>query len=380
MFLLTILFVLPISCLGAIQTKQEVLPKKPTALEKITKKLFESPEIEEKKPQKKDNAPQEVVVEQEIKKDQTPKVADRRKRKKKKEKPVVQTPKPTLSPTAQKLISRSKIAIQETKLKLAAQAPKPVKLTVTDKRKRKSSIKKAQKITMRDMTYEELSLHKNQYIVTQDYETAIKYIEKMMPLCPDLPQRSELALELADLTFESNSFEKAGKIYLDFIKFYPGNEMVEYAYYKAILCSADSILDAMRDQTKTKDTLELIGRYLERQDVFTQYKNEILNLQKLCYQRLAENEFSIIEFYTNHKNFKAVHNRLEGLKKDYVNKIPEIKANILVCEIDMAKKQNNLELAQAKLEELQTSFPAYKQNTNTIAVAQVEKKSFMNRF
>ncbi|MCX5922239.1 MAG: outer membrane protein assembly factor BamD [Candidatus Dependentiae bacterium] len=271
-----------------------------------------------------------------------------------------------------------KDTVQQTPKAVEQKVHDPIKLTQSDKRKRKSSTKKAKRHTFRDMTYEELATTKDRKVKEGDLELAIKYAEKMVPMCKDMHELKDLILELANLLFKAGEFEKSGKLYNEFIALYPGNEHIERAYYQAILCTSQGVLDAVRDQSKTKETLELTKKFLERGDIFTTYKAHVETIQKQYYQRLAESEINIATFYSNRGSFKAAQHRMNNIRKEYADKLPDLEPQLLALEITFAQTQGNKDLIAQKVNELQEKFPTY---SATIALAQApQAKSFIQKF
>lgn len=289
--------------------------------------------------------------------------------------------------TAISLASKQPVTTTETKPKekVATKKTEPViKLSKADTRKHKTKKGTKKRHTLRDMDYDELKITKNKRIEAGDIDGAIKFAEKMVPMCKDMNELKELTLELADLYFKHGELEKAGKLYVEFTKLYPGNDQVELAYYRAIQCSFSGILDAERDQTKTRDALELTNKFLERGDVFTKYNKEVKALQEKCYEQLVESEKGIISYYADRKQFKAATSRVESMKKDIQPHAPKLEPQLLALEYNLAIKQNDMVLAQATYEKLNTKFPDFAAATvsspNTVLAQTGQKKSFYDRF
>lgn len=253
----------------------------------------------------------------------------------------------------------------------------PVKSTAAARRKRQSIYKK-KKVYMRDMTYEELRETKNQRIAEKNIEAAIKYAEKMLPLCKDMHEQKNLMLELANLLFDQGELEKAGKIYQEFVKLYPGTTEIEHASYRAILCSFYAILDCERDQSKTKETVDLTIAFLERSEIFTEKHDEVLAIQRKCYERLVESEFNVLQYYLNNERFTAAQTRIDGMRKDYAPKMADLEPRLLFTEIVIADKQGKTEVATEKKLLLTTNYPAF--NATEIIAAHTPEKSFADKF
>ncbi|MDR3550614.1 MAG: outer membrane protein assembly factor BamD, partial [Candidatus Babeliales bacterium] len=234
--------------------------------------------------------------------------------------------------------------------------------------------------TISTMTYDELREAKNRKIKEKNIDIAIKYAEKMLPLCKDMHEANHLTIELADLLFQNGDLEKAGKHYKEFAKLYPGYDKIEHAEHRSILCSFYGMLDATRDQTKTKETLELTQKFLERADVFTQFSAEVASIQKQCYARLVESEVSILEFYLNRDSLKAAQTRIDGLRKEFASVTPDLEPKLLAYEIQLAQKRNDPAAVELKQLELQEKFPMYSQVTVVLASADKKKTDFSQKF
>lgn len=253
----------------------------------------------------------------------------------------------------------------------------PTKTTSASRRKRQS-VYKEKKVYMRDMTYDELRTTKNERIKEKNMDAAIKYAEKMIPLCKDMHELKDLTLELADLLFDHGQLEKAGKIYQEFVKLYPGTSAIEHASYRSILCSFYGILEYDRDQTKTKETLDLTTAFLERSEIFTEKHDDVLDIQKKCYERLVDSEINVLQFYLNNDRFSAAQVRIDGLRKDYAPKMADLEPRLLTTEIMIAEKQGKTELAGQIRLALQDNYPNF--NAADTVIAQVKTTSFVDKF
>lgn len=253
----------------------------------------------------------------------------------------------------------------------------PTKNSTSSRRKHQSKYKK-KKVTMSYMSYEQMREAKDDRIKEKNREAAIKYAEKMLPLCKDMHEQRDLTLELADLLFDNAQLEKAGKIYQEFVKLYPGTAAIEHASYRAILCSFYSILDSQRDQTKTQETVDLTIAFLERSEIFTERNEEVLTIQKKCYERLVESEMNVLNYYLNNERFTAAQTRINGLRKDYALKIVDLEPRLLTCEIVIAEKQGNAQLVAEKRLALHDKYPTFSEVTTVIA--QTTENNFVNKF
>jgi len=218
--------------------------------------------------------------------------------------------------------------------------------------------------TFSKMEYEELEQAKNKQIIADNKEVAIKYLEQMLKLCDNINKLAQHLVELADLLFDCSKFGKAGKIYTEFTNLYPGSQQIEYAFYRAILCSFYQTLDAERDQTKTEETIQLIDNFLEREDIFRQYKDEVYRIQIACYQKLVASEINICTFYIKKSSYQSAQKRLDSLRTEWLPKIPAVESQIIILEIALAEKRGNEKIVVQKQQELKKKYP---QEITTVA-------------
>lgn len=241
--------------------------------------------------------------------------------------------------------------------KPSAKPEKPEKKSDTNSSKKKK--KKKQSRLFRNMSYEELVEAKNQHVATKNYDVVLRYLEKIMPLCNDLNELHDLMLEMADILFEQRDFEKAGKMYQEFATLYPGSQKIEYAKYKTIDCNFYQISDAERDQSKTKETIELAEGFL--QQTYTTYTTQVKDIYSKCQERLLESELSICNFYIHRGSLSAAQKRLDLARNSLVPTYPQSEASILSLECTVAELQKKPELFTQKKLELAQKFPDFAQ-------------------
>lgn len=230
-----------------------------------------------------------------------------------------------------------------------------------------------------DSNYEELKVVKEQLIAKGYKESAIKYIEKMVPLCTDLGELADLMLELADILFDLGSLIKAERLYGEFVHLYPGDKKAEYASYKEILCSYWKTLEYFRDQSKTKETVDLAKKFLERKDVFVTYKKQVQEIMSSCYEKLLDSEINIFNFYLKQENYTAARTRLANIEKEFLPLLPEKEPILITLACNLAEQQNDKQLLTSKKLELATKFPEFEKQKEIVASAK-DKKAFANKF
>ncbi len=236
------------------------------------------------------------------------------------------------------------------------------------KQKKKSSpsqVKKSSEpfwssVTLSDMNYDQLLKRKNELIVTGDYVTAIKYIERMFKLTETPEQIIYIMLEWGELLMKVEDYKRAETLFRDFVKLYPGNEYAECAFVKAIECCWYQTGTFERDQSKTEDTLKLIDEFGMRQTVYSKESvGRVDEIKTLCLNKLAQSSMGVAKHYIGLSKFRAAHKRLDDLRENDLEKLPAIEPQLLQLEIELAQSEQNSTVEKKKLSELQEKFPEH---------------------
>jgi len=243
---------------------------------------------------------------------------------------------------------------------------------------------KKQKKYFRDLTYEDLQESKTRLLAEGRQATAIKHIEKMIPLCNNIQELRDLTIELADLFFETGNLRKAEELYSQFGQLYPGDQNIEYATYKSILCNYWMTLDTERDQSLTRTTVNLSKKFLARSDIFNQYTDEVQKILVDSQSKIFESEINVFKFYLNHGDELSAKTRLANIQKEFLEDMPHIEAQLIVLACDLARTFDRQKLLQEKQAELAAKFPNYleqQQAGQSIVLAANEKvDSFVDKF
>jgi len=245
-------------------------------------------------------------------------------------------------------------AAQDTQVAIAQEfdvnLPKQEESASRKKRMRKSKNKEEKKkkaATYMDFEYDQLVAAKNVQKEKGNTSATIKYLEQLLKLTTNVTQIAEHLLELADVFYLDQQFKKAAHIYTQYCTMYPGSEKQEYALYRSIMSSFACILSIDRDQTKTEETLGLTEVFL-LQDHFKTYREEVLQIQKQCYEQLAASDCSICSFYLTSGKLKAAEKRITHLRSYWLAKLPTLEPEIIALEVQLAEKKETLELLNNK--------------------------------
>lgn len=245
---------------------------------------------------------------------------------------------------------------------------------------REEKRKKQSKLTLSTMNLEELAEAKERAIKKNQIDVAIKYVEQMMKLADETDLFSDLLLELADLYFKQELFDKASRLYAEFCSRYPGKKEIEYAERQAILTSFSCTLDSERDQTRTEETIARAHIFLAH-ETYVQYRQEVEKILTQCYEKLIDADLNICDFLIKRKletatNFTDVEKRLQTVRSDYLCYAPHKEADLLLHELDVAKRKGDATL----LSEKETALLEHIGTNATPILAQNKTRAFANRF
>jgi len=257
-----------------------------------------------------------------------------------------------------------------TKPKKPAMKKNTAPQAVADELQEKSAFAKAssdalpkakRKKSFKDKTYEDFQESKTRLLKEGKTETAIKHIEKMIPLCNNIQELRDLTIELGDLFFEAGNLRRAEETYSQFTQLYPGDQNIEYVSYKAILCNYWMTLETQRDQTLTKTTADLSKKFLSRSGIFNQYTDEVEKILVDCQSKILESEINIFRFYLNHGDELSARTRLANIQKEFLEDMPHIEPQLIMLACEMAQTFNREEILQQKQAELAAKFPNYQE-------------------
>lgn len=245
------------------------------------------------------------------------------------------------------------------------------------------------KKTIKTMNLDELKQKKEEFLAVGDKTTAVKFADKMVSMCNDLNQRGLYMLDFADLHFELGNLKKAELVYKEFSALYPnfkidGVDKTEYALYKEILCSYLSILDADRDQTKTKETLTLVDSFSERsQGTFITYTNDVMTIKKQCVKRTMDSEISIFNYYLKRGSYRAAEHRLAKIEEGYKGaalEVPQVGEILSDLKVALQTKKAEAGITVPLLGPVPTKNQIIASSMEETLLANADKKSMVERF
>jgi len=206
------------------------------------------------------------------------------------------------------------------------QFKRPLNTTFRQKQKLMRTLKRKNLFKrIKDMNLEEALEAKQYYEDLGREDMVLQLIPHIISISKDVHLTARLQLELADLHLSSGNLEQAGKLYTDFVSFYPGDANIKKARYHLLLATFWTALEPDRDQALTNTSVELAKKYLQDFPQDEEYTPKVHEIIKACYQALLEGELSLMKFYLNkftyeHKPtaIEAARLRLTHIKDAYL--------------------------------------------------------------
>ena len=124
-------------------------------------------------------------------------------------------------------------------------------------------------------------------------------------------------LKIGDVYFLQESFPEAAAAYETFYELYPKNEKAGYALFRQGESHFRDIPEkTARDLRSAQNCINTMEQYL-RKYPGGEYTKQAQEMKKQAYNKLAEKELSIAQFYIHRKKNDAARIRLQKLLDDY---------------------------------------------------------------
>lgn len=168
----------------------------------------------------------------------------------------------------------------------------------------------------------------NDALIHADYSGAIKDYQRLIARFPSGPYNEQSQLDLAYAQYKNNLPDDAYSTVNRFIKTYPAQQHVDYAYYLRGLINFDRSSGAMirlADRTSMQSRRDQ-GYNLKSFDDFSELTRRFPDSayaadarQRMIYLRntLAEFEINVAEFYLRHKAYIASADRAQYVIEHY---------------------------------------------------------------
>jgi len=181
--------------------------------------------------------------------------------------------------------------------------------------------------SIREQDVHELKHNLEIYLKYQNEELSIKYLEALIALITDFVEMRDLRLQLADLYFKNERYDKAGSVYTEYYEAYPGYMSAEYALSQAIISKYKQTRACDQDTAVTLEVIELSKQYLQNK-AYLKYRKQIQDLFQACNSQMFESEVQVFEHYFKHGYLKAAQRRVDYMREKMLPKQPDIKSRI----------------------------------------------------
>jgi len=209
-----------------------------------------------------------------------------------------------------------------------------------------------------DMGFAELKERALASIENKKDDNAIIYLERLVAEHPENQDIFEYKFMLADLYLKVGRLNAAYKLYKNYTRLYPSESRAEEAHYKSILSKFYQTLKISKDcdDSDTQTTLKQCSAYISN-NLYSKYRNDVRDIQYTCERRLVDKEVYVFNTYLRRKKFQSAQNRIDYLKKNFLEKLPSLEAQILYLEGKLAYRQKNQDLVKKKIETLFDKYP-----------------------
>lgn len=140
-------------------------------------------------------------------------------------------------------------------------------------------------------------------------------------------------LKIADVYFLQESYPEAASAYETFIELFPKHEKASYALYKA---GESQFLDIpsniARDLKSAESAIQTLDLYAKKYPT-GEYLQKSLEMRQLAYDRLAEKELNIAEFYIRRKKPDAARLRINKILDNFSRSSSAEKAKELLKKL-----------------------------------------------
>ena len=149
-----------------------------------------------------------------------------------------------------------------------------------------------------------------------DYATAIGKYQDIIDNYPYSDLRVDAELRIADAFYVQEEWEEALSYYLDFVDLHPEHEKVPTALMQAARSHAQQSGDHERDQSHTKQALEILDRVIARYP-YAPEATDAEAMWKELRQKVGRHVMGIGDFYLDREEFQSAANRYRTVLNEY---------------------------------------------------------------
>jgi outer membrane assembly lipoprotein YfiO len=203
------------------------------------------------------------------------------------------------------------------------------------------------------MPYEELAHEKKLLEIKKDYHLLIMYLDQLIKVCPNQDELAAYRLQLADIHYIQENYDKAKDNYDAYADLYPGSPFAEYALYRSVLTRSKILRTPDRDQTLTKELIEKARLFIKKYGKKSEYAGEVQVILHDALYRLFTAEVITFYFYLNNNMLLGAKQRLDYIKSTNLKVLPSIAAEVAVLEYELAIALHDAEKAEKSKKELE---------------------------
>ena len=185
------------------------------------------------------------------------------------------------------------------------------------------SCNKATEVTEQPNMYEnnikedyELFENANQELQSNNYKEAISELDKIQVFFPNSKYSAKARLMISYINFINGEYEKTKASTENFIKYYPGNEDIVYAYYLNAMTNYVQMKKPEFDQKNTKETKSKLI-FINNAFPDNKYAQDIILKLNIVNNSLAEQLLGIGKYYEDNNDYAIALNYYLEIFKDF---------------------------------------------------------------
>lgn len=192
------------------------------------------------------------------------------------------------------------------------------------------------------------------------------YLEKMIEKYPEDQDISTYRLSLADIYFEDGKkncdnglLETAHDLYRKFYKLNPGDKNAEYARFRAILSVFHQADNIENDTTQYQTAIKKCNKYLSliNNGIKGKFELDVKDVLYTCERKLIDKDIYVFNSYVKQGKLESAQKRIDGLKKEFLSKHPDLEPKIKYLECKLACYKNDMENAKEISDSLKEIYP-----------------------
>ena len=172
------------------------------------------------------------------------------------------------------------------------------------------------KLAEENATAEQLYSKAEEYLDKTSYVRSAEYFERVELEHPYSKLAVKSKLMAAYAYYQAKKYDDAILALDRFIRFHPGNEEIDYAYYLKAMSYYEQISDVKRDQSNTEKALEALYQVTTRFPNSQYAKDAALKIE-LANDHLGGKEMEVGRYYLNQQNYLSALNRFSAVVNEY---------------------------------------------------------------